>query len=186
MSTQIEFTDRYDALGIKPPSLLTMCRGQCEATGMIPVFLAEGAAYVEDATRVRLPDETDPELIARWRAAEERDPADDGWHFVRCPACEGTGRTRGFGPRLRQVGFWASKKWDFARRHVIARPYTAGTAAHVLAMQQRAPSSAFEVGGEEPPWQGLTAYADRLDVPHPWWWNRRIALRVLLGRGGRR
>lgn len=180
MTEQIEFTDRYDALGIPRPSLLTMCRGDCEATGYVPVFLAEGGTRTETPSTIRTEDERDPRLVAAWRAAEWVQPTDDGWHFVACPDCGGTGRTRGFWPRLRQVGFWLRKKREFARHHVLARPYTSGTAALVLAMQRDASMEAFEVGSERQ--RGLTPYGDRLDVPHPWLWNRRIALCVLFGR----
>lgn len=31
------FTDRYDAMGLPSPSLYTMCHGQCEGTGVVPV-----------------------------------------------------------------------------------------------------------------------------------------------------
>jgi hypothetical protein len=32
-----EFTDRYKALGIPYPNVDTMCKGQCEGTGWVPV-----------------------------------------------------------------------------------------------------------------------------------------------------
>lgn len=185
MSNTIEFTDRYDALGIPRPSLLTVCREHCEGTGYVPVFLAEGRTRTETPMSILMDDEQDPRLAAAWLAAETESPTDDGWHFVKCPDCDGTGRTKGFWPRLRQVGFWLHKKWEFTRHHVLGRPYTAGTAAHALMMQRDAlehSPSAFEVGSGPQPWDGLTPYGDRLDVPHPWWWNRRSALRVLLGR----
>jgi len=177
----IEFTDRYSALGIKRPNLLTMCRAHCEATGYVPVFLAEGSARTETPSAILMEDEQDPRLVAAWQEAEQAHPTDDGWHFVTCPDCKGTGRTRGFWPRFRQVGFWLRKKAEFARSHVVAKPYTSGTAALALMMQRDAAMSAFEVGSGPQPWDGMTPYGDRLDVPRPWWWNRRIALRVLIG-----
>jgi DNA topoisomerase-1 len=81
------YTDRYQALNIPYPNSNTVCRGQCEGTGWIPVYLAEG-----DLDRsVHGPDEEDPQLIAAWHEAELASPTDDGWHFVRCPACGGSG-----------------------------------------------------------------------------------------------
>ena len=34
----------------------------------------------------------DYELVAAWEAAEIENPCDDGWHFVRCPDCGGSGK----------------------------------------------------------------------------------------------
>jgi len=77
--TQFEFTDRYKALGMPSPDVKTMCKGQCEGTGFVPLHKDD-----EDAS------------LAPWRelwlAAEEASPAEDGWHFVRCPDCGGTGK----------------------------------------------------------------------------------------------
>ena len=73
----IIYTDRYQALGMVYPNQRYMCHGQCEGTGVIPVKA----------------DETDERLIALWRESEQRDPASDGWHFVTCPTCQGTGKS---------------------------------------------------------------------------------------------
>ena len=75
MSDEMEFTDRYQALGIPYPDPKTMCHGDCEGTGWLPIDR----------------DETDSELQAMWREAEAIKPTDDGWHFVKCPECGGTG-----------------------------------------------------------------------------------------------
>jgi hypothetical protein len=71
-----EYTDRYDALGLPPPDPATMCPDECEGTGFVPV---KGDRIAEPWATL-------------WRAAEAKEPADDGWHFVRCPTCNGTGR----------------------------------------------------------------------------------------------
>jgi hypothetical protein len=68
-----EFTDRYKELGIPHPDLATMCKGQCEGTGFYP----------ED-------DPTSP----LWIEAEKVKHSVDGWHFVKCPDCGGTGKRR--------------------------------------------------------------------------------------------
>ena len=72
----IVFTDRYQALGIPYPEAETMCLGQCEGTGMVPISRGE----------------TDPVFMRLWREAEAKEPSDDGWHFVKCPDCGGTGK----------------------------------------------------------------------------------------------
>jgi len=74
----IEFTDRYKALGIPYPDPKTMCQGQCEGTGWVPVER----------------DDPDPVWRTLWEAAHakpHKEPC-DGWHFVKCPDCNGTGK----------------------------------------------------------------------------------------------
>ena len=73
---KIEFTDRYKALGIPYPDPKTMCKGPCEGTGMVPV-------------QERDDDQAYSEL---WRQAAIKQPSDDGWHFVVCLDCNGTGK----------------------------------------------------------------------------------------------
>ena len=70
-----QFTDRYDALGILRPEPEDICQGHCEGVGWFPIKW----------------ESADAELRLLWVAAEIRRPQDDGWHFVRCPECEGTG-----------------------------------------------------------------------------------------------
>ncbi len=77
--SSIEYTDRYEALGIPYPDPATMCKGQCEGTGVVPIKH----------------DETDPTYRKLWQEAEDKNPADDGWHFVKCPDCGGTGKRQG-------------------------------------------------------------------------------------------
>lgn len=72
----IEFTDRYQALGIPQPDIKTMCLGDCEGTGYVPIGSGETA----------------PAYRVLWQQAEEKHPSDDGWHFVQCPDCGGTGK----------------------------------------------------------------------------------------------
>jgi hypothetical protein len=72
----VEFTDRYEAMGIPYTNPETMCDGDCEGTGFVPIKA------------------DDNELIYRelWQKAEKENPVDDGWHFVKCPKCNGTGK----------------------------------------------------------------------------------------------
>jgi hypothetical protein len=88
------YADRYTALGITPPPPSKVCRGQCEGTGWVPVYLAKGDRrfVIGQPDWLVSDDETDPELVERWEQAEAERRADDGWHFVKCPTCDGTGR----------------------------------------------------------------------------------------------
>lgn len=72
----IEFVDRYSALGMPRPEPGTVCEGDCEGTGYVPISA----------------DEPDPVYRKLWQEAEDKESADDGWHFVRCPTCGGTGK----------------------------------------------------------------------------------------------
>jgi len=71
-----EFTDRYQALGIPYPKC--ECNGQCEGTGFVPVTK----------------DDTEEPFRTLWLEAEAKEPSDDGWHFVKCPDCNGTGKRK--------------------------------------------------------------------------------------------
>jgi hypothetical protein len=82
-----DFTDRYEALGMPYPDRETMCKGECEGVGVYPVKPADD------------PTATDEERH-RWQVAHdeaERSGHDnldtcDGWHFITCPDCEGSGK----------------------------------------------------------------------------------------------
>ena len=71
----IEFTDRYQALGIPYPNVETICKGQCEGTGFVPIAKSE----------------TKEPFKSLWLKKEKEKPSKDGWHFVKCPDCNGTG-----------------------------------------------------------------------------------------------
>lgn len=62
----IEFTDRYQALGIPEPDVNTMCKGQCEGTGVYPS-----------------PDRVNPDGSVS---------IDTDWTFKTCEDCGGTGK----------------------------------------------------------------------------------------------
>lgn len=127
--TAFEFTDRYQALGIPYPEPETVCEGQCEGTGHVPVYIQarpprEGEAYPSEP-------EDDARLVALWNEQHRKyhgwrklafafsprelwrfgtaksfgrrfdyqrfalstwREACDGWHFVKCPDCGGSGR----------------------------------------------------------------------------------------------
>lgn len=104
-ATTIEFTDRYQALGIPYPDPETMCGGQCEGTGVIPVNFREpapGDCYFVYS------DEKDALYRPLWDAAEAECPSDDGYQFIKCPDCAGTGKiVATMGPN-QFVKFWIS------------------------------------------------------------------------------
>lgn len=107
----MELTDRYEALGIPYPDPQTMCRGECEGTGIVPVQQWEEdtgpeARYYENAWLAAHTSRctvwgtlralwkhrewwfwrmTFRDLITTWRLC-------DGWHFVQCYHCHGTGK----------------------------------------------------------------------------------------------
>jgi len=85
----IEFVDRYSATGRPRPRLATVCKGQCEGMGVVPV--SYDAAI-----------EAGGDVLDAWKRAhrESCEAADDvgipgkcdGWHFLTCTDCGGTGR----------------------------------------------------------------------------------------------
>lgn len=72
----MEFTSRYEALDIPLPDPETMCLGQCEGTGLVPIKK----------------DNLEEPFHTLWLEAEKLNPSDDGWHFVKCPDCNGSGK----------------------------------------------------------------------------------------------
>lgn len=86
--------DRYSAAGIDCPDTETVCGGECEGMGIIPIFMKTAAInpdYYSDF--VMLEDsEKDPTLIKLWKEAEKELSSPDGYHFVTCPICGGSGK----------------------------------------------------------------------------------------------
>lgn len=71
----LDVCSRYGR-GIVGPDPETMCDGQCEGMGSVPV--AE--------------DDEDPIFALLWEKAEkEKGSSEDGYHFVECPTCHGSG-----------------------------------------------------------------------------------------------
>jgi hypothetical protein len=91
----IEIVDRYSALGIPAPDPETMCDGQCEGTGFIPIYMSIGDEELPELSHCHLADEDDPALVTLWEAEEANHPCRDGWHFIECPDCQGTGKKLG-------------------------------------------------------------------------------------------
>ena len=89
----IEFTDRY---GGRAPSWLRGCHDDCEAMGWVPVFVAVREPLPDEATPSE--SESDPRWLALWNEAHAKphDEPCDGWHFVRCTGCDGSGHVSWF------------------------------------------------------------------------------------------
>ena len=73
---KIQSTDRYKALGISCPDPKTLCKGQCEGIGWVPVKRND----MEEPFR------------NLWLQAEAKEKSADGYHFIKCPECNGTGK----------------------------------------------------------------------------------------------
>ena len=103
--THFEVTDRYEATGYPDPK--TVCQGHCEGTGCVPVYVSRGDYRIGPWTRPD--DETDKALRAQWFAADEKDRCKDGWHFVECPDCGGTGKLTKVKPSM----IWRLRIYEF-------------------------------------------------------------------------
>lgn len=110
----IEITDRYGALGIPLPDPKTMCKGECEGTGYFPHYKGNGPLRMErqpedDAYDILWEEQhakphKEMEIIERCEFHKKNglpetgfDCKDcvlecDGWHFLKCPGCNGTGK----------------------------------------------------------------------------------------------
>lgn len=74
--SDIVYVDRYSAIGGHPDPA-TVCTGQCEGMGTYPVHIS------------------DPQLTDYERAAMAKcEPQADGWYFITCGACGGTGKKK--------------------------------------------------------------------------------------------
>ena len=76
LKDNVNYTDRYEALGIPRPDPASVCGGLCEGTGYVP--LQKSGAEEEPWKTL-------------WEAAEALQPSGNGWHFVTCPECKGAG-----------------------------------------------------------------------------------------------
>lgn len=110
MSTTIikfEGTDRYEALGMPYPELSTMCRGHCEGTGTYPqhgddpdMTDHERAQWTEEHALAHTYRYMFAQLLRHrewwyWKSVVRdmlRGLPCDGYHFVTCEECNGTGK----------------------------------------------------------------------------------------------
>lgn len=100
-SAGIEVSDRYTALGIGHPDPETVCQGQCEGTGYVPIdgcdFDPPLCGGCEGKCRSTVKE--DEVWREPWLQAEVENPnkPGDSYHFVKCPDCGGTGKLPGLG-----------------------------------------------------------------------------------------
>ena len=113
---EIQFTDRYQALGIPYPEKETCCSGQCKGVGFVPIYMSKNVKIKKNHCCSE--DEKDPRFVALWKEAHQfyrlkmiyssflfwkEKPWKisrltgmwerfDGYHFVVCPYCGGTGK----------------------------------------------------------------------------------------------
>jgi hypothetical protein len=92
--SEIEFTDRYKATGTPYPDTETMCEGQCEGMGRYPQWMPPPGM---EPKSVRPTDDCTEEEKTAWLLAHKDSEWDkehgcDGYHFILCPDCKGTGK----------------------------------------------------------------------------------------------
>lgn len=97
---EMQFTDRYQAMGIPYPNSATVCEGDCEGTGLVPIQEPAFGRYAPlwQAAHERGCVSLRNRVRELWRHREwwywrsKLREWCDGWHFVTCPDCDGTGK----------------------------------------------------------------------------------------------
>ena len=74
-----EYVDRYGDSSAPRPDPDTVCNGQCEGMGVYPVKNAISGVADHDQREID-------------RIIAESGPSPDGWYFVRCSTCGGSGK----------------------------------------------------------------------------------------------
>lgn len=121
-----EIVTRYGSGPDAFPDVSTMCPGDCEGTGYVPINFREpapGEAYFVYS------DEDEALYRDAWETAEALEPSEDGYHFLTCPTCGGTGKAPSAGVvaanlRLKADNFGDTQK--AARAIVEADPKWTG------------------------------------------------------------
>ncbi len=149
----VEFVDRYSATGTPTPNMWTVCRHHCEGMGVYPLHMAE---WEQMASRER------PHICPQRNERDEWDfPPEDGYLFVWCEVCGGTGR---------RVSGRIGHALDVLHTYYYALYWPLWAAA------SRAGRGFY--GG----WTGALK-----ELPHNlrWMWREQKAQRVLLRRQGK-
>lgn len=110
MTNELEFTDRYAALGIPLPDVETMCAGQCEGIGTYPQKNDEFDSDGERQSWQTAHDEAHTlksAITVIWKVKQfwlwksiikdvltGKHFKCDGWHFIKCAGCSGTGKAK--------------------------------------------------------------------------------------------
>lgn len=84
------YGDGADAL----PDPEAMCPGDCEGMGVVPIDRSIMGLDALDGEAVGILYSPEDVALYRplWEEAEAQEPSEDGWHFVKCPTCGGTGK----------------------------------------------------------------------------------------------
>lgn len=83
-------SDRSEIIGVVDGEI---CKGQCEGSGVISVYVhTEQRQMSKDPSFVHPESETDATLIKLWHKLEKEGHSPNGWHFVECPECGGSGK----------------------------------------------------------------------------------------------
>ena len=94
MAETFEATSRY---GTSLPDPQTVCTGPCEGMGCFPLYNPDLDKRTGNVLRPAKPESLNGTLLALWMTSHEyRGPhICDGYHFVTCPDCGGTGKRTG-------------------------------------------------------------------------------------------
>lgn len=84
---EIEATDRY---GGHWPDPETVCEGPCEGMGVFPAYSPRYDERRNGTDPQAMVDVDDTALIEAAGAT----PDDDGWAFLTCPECDGSGKRK--------------------------------------------------------------------------------------------
>ena len=104
LSEDYQLVTRYGVGTEGLPDPKTMCKGPCEGMGVVPYDFSEpapGQAYIVYS------DEEERVYRPLWEEAEAKEPAEDGWHFLVCQDCLGSGKRMDIAAHVRKRG----NKW---------------------------------------------------------------------------
>lgn len=71
-----------------------VCKGECEGSGVVPVYVHTEKQTSKDPSFVHCESETNEVLLKLWDKLEKEEHSPNGWHFVECPECRGSGKER--------------------------------------------------------------------------------------------
>lgn len=89
----MKFIDRYSATGTPYPDPETMCKGSCEGMGYYPHHTCMNYMFVNQPTELEAIEQLEWEKLHKkeiWRTFGLHYFTCDGYHFIKCPTCNGT------------------------------------------------------------------------------------------------
>lgn len=90
---KIQITDRYSATGTPYPNPDTMCKGYCEGMGCYPHNTCMNYMFINQPTELEATEQLEWEKEHKkqmWKTLGLHYFVCDGWHFIKCPTCNGT------------------------------------------------------------------------------------------------